>query len=70
MALVDHHQPVGGGQLGQVVAARQGLEHCHVDASAHLRATAAELARGHPEVLLQARPPLVGQRLAIDQHEC
>ena len=46
MALVDDHEPVAGGQLGEVVAAGQRLERRDVDRAAHLRAAAAELARG------------------------
>ena len=69
MALVDHHEPVPRGQRGHVVAPRQGLQHRHVHRAAHLHPAAAELARSHPEMLLQARPPLIGQRLAIDQNK-
>nr|WP_300008747.1 hypothetical protein [Pseudonocardia sp.] len=35
-----------------------------------LRAATTELARGDAEVLGQPRPPLIGEGLAVDQHQC
>ena len=69
MTLVDHHEAVSGGQLRQVVAPRQGLQGHHVDRAAQLRAATTELARGNAEVFGQPRPPLIGEGLAVDQHQ-
>ena len=54
---------------GDVVAARQGLQGDDVDDPADLRPAAAELAWLDAEVLVDAGPPLVGQRFAVYQHE-
>ena len=69
MALVDHDEAVSSGQLRQIIAPRQGLQRHHVDRAAQLRAAAAQLARGDAEVLGQPRPPLIGEGLAVDQHQ-
>ena len=69
MALVDHDEAVPGGQLRQIIAPRQGLQRHHVNRAAQLRAPATQLARGDAEVLGQPRPPLIGEGLAVDQHQ-
>jgi hypothetical protein len=69
MALVGDDQPVGRGQGGDVIAARQGLEGDDVDSAARLRPAAAELPGLDVEELRDPCPPLVGQGLAVDQHE-
>ena len=69
VAFIDDHQPVGRGQLGQIVSPRQGLQHRHIDRAPHLGSTSAELTDGHAEVLLHTRPPLVSQRPAVDEDQ-
>ena len=69
MALVDHDEAVPSGQLRQIVAPRQGLQRHHVNRAAQLRPAATQLARGDAEVLGQPRPPLIGEGLAVDQHQ-
>jgi hypothetical protein len=69
VAFIGDDQPVGGSQRGDVVAARQRLEGEDVDGAAELCPAAAELSGFHAEELGDARPPLVGERLAVDQHQ-
>ena len=69
VALVRDDQPVPGGELGDVVAAGQGLQCDDVDGAVQLRPAAAELTRLDAEELTDPGPPLVGQGLAVDQDE-
>jgi hypothetical protein len=69
VALIGDDQPVPGGQLGDVVAAGQGLQGDHVDRSSELGTAAAELPGLDAEELADPRPLLVSQGLAIDQDE-
>ena len=69
MALVDHDEAVPGGQLRQIIAPRQRLQRHHVDRAAQLRAATTQLTRGDAEVLGQPCPPLIGEGLAVDQHQ-
>jgi len=56
-------------QTRQIIAPRQSLQRHHVNRAAQLRAATTQLARGDAEVLGQPRPPLIGQGLAVDQHQ-
>jgi hypothetical protein len=64
VALVSDDQPVPGGQIGDVAAARQGLQRNHVDGAAQLRTAAAKLPGLDGEELGNPGPPLVGERTA------
>jgi hypothetical protein len=69
VALVDDDEPVPGGQGSDVVAAGQGLQHGDVDDAAGLGPAAAELAGLDAEQVADPGAPLVGQCLAVDQHQ-
>src|SRR3712207_9435983 len=69
VALVDDDHPVAGGQLGDIVGARERLQGGDVDNAGGLTAAAAALVGPDAQQLADARPPLVGQCLAVDQHE-
>ena len=71
VAFVGDHQPVSGGKRWRCRSRRARV--CRVTMSMmplHLRAAAAELPGLDPEVVTDAGPPLVGQCLAVYQHEC
>jgi len=69
VAFIGDDQPVAGGQRGDVVLASEGLQGDDVDSPAELRAAAAKLPCLHAEELADATPPLVGQRLAVNQDQ-
>ena len=69
VAFVGDDQPVPGGELCDVVAAGQGLQGDDVDDPGDLRPAAAELPGLDAEELADAGAPLVGQCLAVDQHQ-
>jgi hypothetical protein len=69
VALVGDDQPVGRGEGGDVIAARQRLESDDIDGAAQLCPAAAELPGLDAEELHDPRAPLVGQGLAVDQHQ-
>ena len=70
VALVRDDQAVPGGELGDVVAAGQGLQGDDVDGAAQPCPAAAELPGLDAEELADPGPPLVSQGLAVDQDEC
>src|SRR5229473_3970974 len=65
MALISDHEPVSGSELGDVITAGQGLQRDDVDGPAHLRPPSAKLPGRHTEMIADAGPPLVGERLAV-----
>src|SRR5260370_20631736 len=69
VALVSDYQAIPAGERDDVFAARQRLQHGDVDDPANRRPAPAELPGRDPEQLADLRSPLVGQRLAVDQHE-
>ena len=69
VTLVHDHLPVALGDHAYVAAARQRLERRDVHLMRAPGATPAELARLDAEELPDAGPPLVGERLAVDQDE-
>ena len=66
VALVGDGQPVGGGEVGDVVPPRERLQGQDVDRPAELRPAAAELPGLDAEELGDPCPPLVGERFAVD----
>ena len=69
VALVDNDLAVGAELVGEVVAAGEGLQSGDVDDAGELGSAAAELARFEAEEVGDLAAPLVGERLAVDQHE-
>ena len=69
MALVGDDQPVPGRELGDVVPTRQRLQGGDVDGAAQLRPAAPELSGLDAEEFGDPCPPLVGQCLAVDEHQ-
>ena len=72
VALVDDHEPVPGRQLGDVVPARERLDHRDVDDAAWPAAPGtddADLSTVDAEVGDEALTPLLEERLAIDHHQ-
>jgi hypothetical protein len=69
VAFVGDHQPIPGSELGDVIPPGQGLESNDVNGPADLGTATAELAGCHAEMIADPGPPLVRQRLAVDQHE-
>ena len=69
VAFVRNHQPVTCSQLADIGAPGQRLQRDDINGPAELGPAAAELAGLDAEELADAGPPLVGQRLAVDQDE-
>ena len=69
VALVDDDQAVAGAEIGNVVCAGQALQGGDVDGAGGLGPSAAALAGLDAEQVVDAGPPLVGEGLAVDQHE-
>ena len=69
MAFVVGDQAVPGGQLGDVVAAGQGLQGDDIDRAAQLGPAAAELPGFDAEELGDPGPPLVCEGLPVYQDE-
>src|ERR1019366_3815701 len=63
------YQAVACGEHGDVLVAGQGLQRGDVNRTAELCPPAAELPRRDPEMVADAGAPLVGQGLAVYQHE-
>ena len=69
VAFIGDDQPVTGSQRGDIVLSGERLQGDDVDNPAELRAAAAKLPGLHAEELTDAAPPLVGQRLTINQDQ-
>jgi hypothetical protein len=72
VALVDDHVAVVCGQLIDRAVADQALDHGHVDPAGDTALPAPDLPdrlRLHAEEHRELRPPLIEQRLAVDQHQ-
>ena len=69
MALIDDQLAVAAGEFRDPLPTGEGGEHREVHHAAELLATSAELAGRHTQELIQAGPPLLGQRLSVHQDE-
>jgi hypothetical protein len=69
VAFIGDDQPVTSGQRGDVALAGEGRQGEDVDGPAELRAAAAEMPGLYAEELTDAAPPLVSQRLAVNQDQ-
>ena len=69
VALVDHDEPVSGSQLGDVVAPGEGLQHRHVHDPSPPGAPPSELTGLDSQEDEDLGSPLVGQCLAIHEHQ-
>jgi hypothetical protein len=69
VAFIDHDQPVSVGESGKVVASRQCLQGRDVQDTGGLGTPAAALAGPHAEQIVDANAPLVGEGLAVHEHE-
>ena len=69
VAFVGNHQAVTCSQLADISPPGERLQRDDIDDPAELGPAAAELAGLDAEELADTGPPLVGQRLAVDQDE-
>ena len=69
VALIDDDLAVGAELVGEVGSAGECLQSGDVDDAGELGSAAAELPRFEAEEVGDLAAPLVGERLAVDQHE-
>jgi hypothetical protein len=72
VALVNHDESVFSSQLFKIVSTSEALDHSDIDHAELTIATASQLTdtlRRQAEVLRKTIPPLINERLAINDHE-